>query len=373
VVLFYRTGRGAFNRVERSRREADRFTFSIPRPPSGSAVYYYFDAEWRTGSQSAFHQTTPLTGLATPLVQFVAVDDLHDLDGQSDLLDAYDVIKLLRHHAWREPFAYRNRLDLDRDGAITTRDLDAAISTLARPSAWIELPPSADHVLQSIDVRSRSVVATMKDGSTVTVPYEGSGAITEVTIGGPIASDLMRSRRSLDRLYDRSTAASPPPGATPCFELLAAVDDDFFIREPKIDARYQTLAWFNIKHTPVAFATACARRFVELFIVSGPGDAAGGPPQASGSSRPYRIARLVTLVLFGFTVAGLWIAWRQHTMLAMFWVPIAYIPLTLCYMTTNMRYTVAVQPFQFVFIAIAFDALWTAASRSRRPPARASA
>ena len=37
-------------------------------------------------------------------------------------------------------------------------------------------------------------------------------------------------------------------------------------------------------------------------------------------------------------------------------IPIAYVPLTICFVLTNMRYTITVQPLMFVFVAIAVAA-----------------
>jgi hypothetical protein len=34
-------------------------------------------------------------------------------------------------------------------------------------------------------------------------------------------------------------------------------------------------------------------------------------------------------------------------------IPIAYVPLTICFVLTNMRYTVTMQPLMFVFVALA--------------------
>jgi hypothetical protein len=37
----------------------------------------------------------------------------------------------------------------------------------------------------------------------------------------------------------------------------------------------------------------------------------------------------------------------------LFLVPIVYVPLTICFVLTNMRYSVTVQPLMFVFVAVA--------------------
>ena len=38
-------------------------------------------------------------------------------------------------------------------------------------------------------------------------------------------------------------------------------------------------------------------------------------------------------------------------------IPIAYVPLTICFVLTNMRYTITVQPLMFVFVAMTIAAV----------------
>ena len=47
------------------------------------------------------------------------------------------------------------------------------------------------------------------------------------------------------------------------------------------------------------------------------------------------------------------IAYRRHRKLLLFLVPIVYVPLSICFVLTNMRYTVTVQPLMFAFVAVA--------------------
>ncbi len=37
-------------------------------------------------------------------------------------------------------------------------------------------------------------------------------------------------------------------------------------------------------------------------------------------------------------------------------MPIVYVPMTICFVLTNMRYTVTMQPLMFVFVAVAVSA-----------------
>jgi hypothetical protein len=52
-------------------------------------------------------------------------------------------------------------------------------------------------------------------------------------------------------------------------------------------------------------------------------------------------------------LAGAWLAWRRRSALVWLLIPIAYVPLTICFVLTNMRYTVTMQPLMFVFVALA--------------------
>jgi hypothetical protein len=58
----------------------------------------------------------------------------------------------------------------------------------------------------------------------------------------------------------------------------------------------------------------------------------------------------------GLFLAGVWIAWRQRSPLLVLLIPIAYVPLTIGMVLTNMRYTITVQPLMFAFIAFALRA-----------------
>ncbi len=57
-----------------------------------------------------------------------------------------------------------------------------------------------------------------------------------------------------------------------------------------------------------------------------------------------------------FLGGAVW-AWRRKPGLRPLLLPIVYIPLTICFVLTNMRYTITVQPLMFVFVAAAVVAL----------------
>ena len=50
---------------------------------------------------------------------------------------------------------------------------------------------------------------------------------------------------------------------------------------------------------------------------------------------------------------GTVLAVRRRSPLCVLLVPIAYVPLTICFVLTDMRYTITVQPLMFAFVALA--------------------
>ena len=58
-----------------------------------------------------------------------------------------------------------------------------------------------------------------------------------------------------------------------------------------------------------------------------------------------------------FFAAGAVIAFRRRSAVLYLLVPIVYVPLTICFVLTNMRYTITMQPLMFVFVAIAVAAV----------------
>ena len=84
-----------------------------------------------------------------------------------------------------------------------------------------------------------------------------------------------------------------------------------------------------------------------------------------GASRVYAAATAVSLAVLAVAVVGGWIAWRRGYAIGLPMLLIAHIPMTLAFVLTNMRYSIAVQPFVFVFVAVAIVAGVDAASGRR--------
>jgi hypothetical protein len=65
---------------------------------------------------------------------------------------------------------------------------------------------------------------------------------------------------------------------------------------------------------------------------------------------------VASIIYLGAFIAGVVIAWRARSPFLYALIPIAYVPLTICFVLTNMRYTITVQPLMFVFVAMTIGA-----------------
>jgi len=68
------------------------------------------------------------------------------------------------------------------------------------------------------------------------------------------------------------------------------------------------------------------------------------------------VGTLLSAAYFLVFVAGAVIAVRRRMAVAWLLVPVVYVPLTICFVLTNMRYTITMQPLMFVFVAMAMMA-----------------
>jgi hypothetical protein len=208
------------------------------------------------------------------------------------------------------------------------------------------------------------------DGSSVIVPREWRGSITDVFFSGSMASGLMTSSESVEAL--RRTLARGPRArdAAVCtaFEEVA-VNDVFYRRQPHLMRRYTALAFDNIERTPLQFAAASAYRTLRLFVIHGDGDWRTSQ-QFEHSGRVYAAATVASALFAALLVCGAAIAWRRGDAIALPLLLILYVPLTIAPMLTNMRYTVTVQPLAFMFVAVTVTVLLERAGLlARRRPA----
>jgi multisubunit Na+/H+ antiporter MnhF subunit len=334
LKLAYRTDRDPQLRwLEGRSAEGLRRVFEIPAQASPATIYYFFDSNG---------VTYPAGGERDPLVMFVTGDHLGDLDRRHELLDIFDVYRLMRHIAWQEPLPAADQLDLNGNGGVERDDLAAAIARLL---------PRAQNPFVALDNADTHATLRLSDGSWLAMPRSFNSKQTGVDLQGELAGALVSSRLRFAELRN----PAPPTRCAPAD--LIRINDVFYRKEPHEMRRYTSLAFDNISRDPVAFAQASAYRLVRLFIVrSGTGDQLT-TFQFAGSRMIFNAGLILSSAYFALFLAGVVIAWRARSPFLYALIPIAYVPLTICFVLTNMRYTITVQPLMFVFVAMTVAAL----------------
>jgi hypothetical protein len=329
--------------------------FEIPPQPMPTAVYYYFEESGGTPPRTV---TTPLEGEANPWVAFFSDDHLGDLDRHDDLLDIFDIGRMMGHLAWGEPLRASDRLDLDRNGRVDAVDLAIAVdAVLPKTAGAPPLPPSA---LQS---DASHATLTLGDGSRLGVPRVFGGRQTDVDVDGRLAGALVSSRRTFTSIAHPARRAGPGECT---FVDAVSINSVFYRSEPHMMQRYLALAYDNIARDPAGFALASAYRAARLFVILGSDDRSSSQ-QFRGSSLAYLAGTLLSGAYLLVFAAGVVISIRRRSALLLFLVPIVYVPLTICFVLTNMRYSVTMQPLMFAFVAVA-----VLAALGLRPSARGS-
>jgi len=341
------------NPVERrtgaSGNNARHYTFQVPAPGRDAVLYYYFATRWSEPSGPQ-RRTTPIQGSGDPFIYFVSGSHLDDLDIHGDLLDVFDVVRLVRRAAWGEPV----RFDADLRRAGVT-DVQQAVAALLRGT----IGGKADAAVSRVDRDAAMARVAFADGSAIAIPRQWSGRISDLTIGEGIASTVMTSRRSLRGL---GAPTQRPTEVERCEQSVdVGVNQVFYRREPQMMRRYAALSFDNIRRAPRAFLAAAVYRAARLFIIEGDSDPFTAH-QFGGSSRIYALGTAVTATFLILCVAGIAIAWRRRDPVALPALLIAYIPATLAPVLINMRYTVTIQPLMFIFVAIAVLAIWRPSS-----------
>jgi hypothetical protein len=316
-------------------RSAPRYrkVFEIPAQPNPSTVYYFFhDGE----------KTYPAGGDRDPLVFFVSSNHLGDLDRQHELMDIFDLYRVMRHLAWREALPAGDKLDLTGDGRVDRGDLPAMVAALLT---------RASNPYTSFEANDAQAVLRLSDGSSLTMPREFDDKQSGVELSGELAGTLISQSRRFADVH----SGAPRDRCAAAAEI--RINEVFYRREPHEMRRYTALAFDNIARDPLAFAAASAYRFVRLFIVRSGTDDRQTTFQFRGSEAIFNIGLLLSLTYFALFVAGIIVAWRARTPFLYALIPIAYVPLTICFVLTNMRYTITVQPLMFVFVAMAVAAM----------------
>ena len=331
-TLVYWTDRNPIpQRVAASETRGIRSTYAIPPQPAPTAVYYYFETI-RDGVTLA----TPPGATANPFV--LLVDDRHlvDLDRHQDFVDVFDVIRIARHLAWQEPGSGE---DLDRNGVIDAGDLNAAVAILLPEGGVPQVAFSSD---------AETATLALGDGSRLIVPRQWQQQQTDLDVAGNLAGALV------SRWRRRTSIGAPllPPGvACPPIEEVGA-NTVFYRTELHMMRRYMALAMDNIGRDPLGFAAASAYRMARLFVIRGTDDV-HTTQQFSGGRLAYAAGTALSAIYLLIFVAGAVIAYRRRSAVLYLLVPIVYVPLTICFVLTNMRYTITMQPLMFVFVAMA--------------------
>lgn len=343
------TDRDPTRRTSPGQLENSALTFTAPAPQPPAVFYYYLTADWPSPDGIATHSTPP-AGAATPLVFFVSEDHLGDLDRRGDLIDSFDVVRMMRHLAWKEPFPFADRL---ASLGVGDRGLDTLIGLLERRGGFAT--PDAAAPLFTYDDREARLA--FSDRSSFVVPRDWHGRITEIAITGALASALMWTTEPVEHL--RLALANPPAARTgdPCTTFAEiAFNSAFYRREPHLQRRYLALAFDNIARAPLKFAAASAYRAVRLFVIHGDDDRSTSQ-QFENAGLVYAAGTVASVLFAVLLVCGAIVAWRQGDTVGLPLLLILYVPLTIAPMLTNMRYTVTVQPLEFMFVAAAVNAL----------------
>jgi hypothetical protein len=304
----------------------------IPAQPVPTTVYYYFDAHG---------QTTPPRGAETPLIYFVSDDHLGDLDTKHEMLDIFDVGRMARHIAFGDAIPAGDNLDVTLDGRIDDADLSRAIALLL--PRW----PETRNPVAAVQREADRALIGLADGSRLLVPPSFPRQ-TDFEVDGELAGVLVSRSMTLASIHERR------PPCTAVDEI--KVNEVFYRREPHEMARYTALALDNIGRDPIAFLTASAYRMVRLFIIRGTDDI-HTTHQFALSHAIFQAGMIASVLYFAAFIFGIVIAWRARSGFLYALIPIVYVPLTICFVLTNMRYTITVQPLMFVFVAMTVAAL----------------
>ena len=321
------------HRVQPRWLEGREFRADIPPSPAPTAYYFFFDGAVPSRA-------------AAPYVYLVSGDHLGDIDRHGDLLDVFDLVRLLRHLAWDEPVEGQETLDFDGDGRLSEADARQVANALLAH----EVPPHPSGAPARVDAGPASAVLRWGDGSSIEVPRAWSGRITDVEATGALAAKLVHSTVPFALLRAERAA---PAGAGGC-ETLDSVEVNalYYRQEPHQMRRYLALAMDNIRRDPPAYLAAVAYRVRRVFFIEGSDDP-NTVQQFTGSRGIYRIAHAATVTILVLFAVGVWAAWRRGAAIALPLLLIAYIPATLAFVLTNMKYSITVQPLLFMFVAAA--------------------
>ena len=266
----------------------------------------------------------------------------------------------LKVRAWAPNMRLLSRLAA---AGIGPDDVETAADRLA--DAAVQRAP--EHLVTAVNHDATKLRILLRDGSSIAVPRAWNGRITDATFTGPLALALMPSTVSLASLVRHASLPAPTHERTCAQFEDVGVNQVFYRQEPHMMRRYSALAFDNIRRDPIGFAFATLYRGVRVFVIQGTDDARTAQ-QFSRSGPIYGLATVATAAYLLLFVAGIVAAWRRGDAVVLPVLLIAYIPLTIAPVLTNMRYSVTVQPILFIFIAAALTSLAERAGWLPAPP-----
>ena len=180
---------------------------------------------------------------------------------------------------------------------------------------------------------------------------------------------------SRSRPFDRLRAAYEGPGAPRSIRAsllpTSGVNRVPYRRLPHELRRFTALALDNIRHDPLGYVKASAHRAMRVFIIEGSGDTRTAY-QFNRAGVIYAVGRAAVAGVPRAALAGLAVAIARRLPIALLLMPIVFVPLTICFMLINARYSMTTQPFMFAFVAIALVTASDALDRGAPAPRRSS-
>ncbi|HWI18808.1 MAG TPA: glycosyltransferase family 39 protein [Vicinamibacterales bacterium] len=359
VHLVYRLDRGPLNRIAMTPVAGNRYAGSIPPVGREARIYHHVEAEW-PADVAAAPSLTPAGGDADPFVYFVSNRHTENLDVDDVLLDLFDVVGMVRHLAWAEPVSAQAKLDANHDGRLDESDLRAALRKMLRGLDRGE--PSIDR-LRAITLSDTSATLRFVDESRLVVPRQWNGEYTDLTVDLGIAEALFAGRY-------RFTQPDPEPRVPQETECLRAgeilINRAYYRVQPHEQQRYMALALDNIRRGPIDYAWSVLYRSIRLFIIIGTDDL-GTAQQFANSRLVYGAGTLLSSFYLALAIIGAWIGWKRGYAVLLPLALILYIPATISFVLTNMRYTTTVQPLLLILVAVTLVAVADRLSPAVRP------
>jgi hypothetical protein len=338
VQLVYWTNRNRQHRtLDPESRQGDRLFFAIPTVPDHTTVRFYFLATGPADDPI----TSPSDGAQYPHVVFVSTDHLGDLDRDDDFIDVFDLVRQVQARA-------------TGDARVTEVMVSETLAALVRAGGR-ELTPQFVTIAPGAD----ATVLSFRGGSTLEIPHD-TRVVSDLVPRGALARSVVHSR----------VRRAPVDNAHPCRRLTyIGANTVFYRKELHSQRRYTALALDNIRRAPLDYAASALYRAFRLFVIRGSMNI-NATQQFSGSPTVYAVGAVLSALYLVACLAGVAIAMRRSRKALVLLVPIIYVPVTISWVLTNMRYTITVQPYLFVFVALAVSTL-LADRESRRVQAPA--